>query len=53
MTTSGRRIEAVLEYLDSEDNDQRLLAAFELLFAGVDIQLLHDAHLTENHPGLS
>jgi hypothetical protein len=42
-----------IEYFPSEDNDQRLLAAFDLLFAGIDICLPEDAHLTELASGLS
>jgi len=53
MTRVGRNIEVHLEYFPSEDNDQRLLAAFDLLFAGIDICLPEDAHLTGLATGLS
>ena len=53
MIKGSRNIEVRLEYLASEDNDQRLLAAFALLFAGIDISLPDDSHLTELTAGLS
>ena len=53
MTRAIRNIDAHLEYVTSEDNDQRLLTAFDLLFTGIDICLHEDAHLTEPASGLS
>jgi hypothetical protein len=53
MTKPSRNIAAQLEYYASEENEQRLLAAFDLLFAGIDIHLSEDAHLTELAASLS
>ena len=48
MTKPDQSIEASLEFDESEDNTQQLLAAFDMLFAGIDIYLPDDPHLTEN-----
>jgi hypothetical protein len=53
MTKPSRNIAARLEYYASEENEQRLLAAFDLLFVGIDISLPEDSHLTELAAGLS